>query len=134
MKDVQVTIQPTEIKSLSYNNNFTKKPGEKYQFQVKSNAAIRLNTTNPVAALVVVAVVVEDPDECIAINVETITGITVSTFIDDLEGFIRDKYLPVVLMAAHEKIRTITTMMGMPIRIPNPVFGQPLVKMEGFTQ
>ena len=78
--------------------------------------------------------VVEDPDNCIDIKIETITGVTVSTFIDDLEGFIRDKYLPVVIMAAHEKIRSITTMVGMPIRLPNPVFGQPMVKMEGFPQ
>ena len=29
MKNVTVTINPTEIRSLSYTNNFTMKPGEK---------------------------------------------------------------------------------------------------------
>lgn len=134
MKDVQVTINPTEIKMFSYNNNFTKRPGEKFQLQVKSNATIRLNTNDPVQALVVVAVAVEDPDNCIDIKVETITGLTVSTFIDDLEGFIRDNYLAVVIMAANEKIRTITTMAGMPVRLPNPVFGKAHIQPEGLTQ
>ena len=134
MKDVQATINPTEVKMFSYNNNFTKKPGDKFQFQVKTNTTIRLNNNSPVDALVVVSTTVEDPDGCIDIKVETITGIRVSTFIDDLEGFIRDKYLPVVIMSAHEKIRSITTMIGMPIRLPNPVFGQPMVMTEGIPQ
>ena len=71
---------------------------------------------------------------CIDIKVETITGLTVSTFIDDLEGFIRDNYLAVVIMAANEKIRTITTMAGMPVRLPNPVFGKAHIQPEGLTQ
>ena len=122
MKKIQVTINPTEIKSVSYNNNFTKKQGEKFSLQIKSEAAIKLNPTNPVMALVVFNIKVEDPDNCIQINMETITGVTVSTFIDDLEGFIRKKYLPVIMMASNEKIRSLTTTLGMPIRLPNPVF------------
>lgn len=54
MKNVTVTINPTEIRSLSYTNNFTMKPGEKIALNVKSEAAIKPNTTNPVAALVAV--------------------------------------------------------------------------------
>ena len=135
MKKVQVSINPTEIKSVSYNNNFTKKQGEKFSLQVKSEAAIKLNTTNPVMALVLVNIKVEDPDKCISIAVETITGVTVSTFIDDLEGFIRTKYLPVIIMAANEKIRNLTMSLGMPIRLPNPVFGEgEAPQTEGLTQ
>lgn len=136
MKKIQVTINPTEIKSLNYNNNFSKKPGEKFSLQVKSEAAVKLNPNNPVTALVVVNVRVEDPDKCIQIAVETITGITVSTFIDDLEGFIRAKYLPVVIIASNEKIRNVTTTLGMPVRLPNPVFGEggEMEQPEGLTQ
>ena len=134
MKDVQVTIQPTEVKMFSYNNNFTKKPGDKFQFQVKSNTTIRLNSNSPVDAIVVVAVSVEDPDGCIDIKVETITGLRVSTFIDDLEGYIRENCLATVIHIANEKIRALTTMVGMPIRLPNPVLGQPLGTAEGFPQ
>ncbi len=135
MKKVQVSINPTEIKSVNFNNSFTKKQGEKFSLQVKSEAAIKLNTTNPVMALVIVNIKVEDPDKSIQIAVETITGVTVSTFIDDLEGFIRTKYLPVIIMAANEKIRNLTMSLGMPIRLPNPVFGEgEAVQSEGLTQ
>lgn len=135
MKKVQVSINPTEIKSVNFNNSFTKKQGEKFSLQVKSEAAIKLNTTNPVMALVIVNIKVEDPDKSIQIAVETITGVTVSTFIDDLEGFIRTKYLPVIIMAANEKIRNLTMSLGMPIRLPNPVFGEgETVQSEGLTQ
>lgn len=135
MKKVQVSINPTEIKSVNFNNSFTKKQGEKFSLQVKSEAAIKLNTTNPVMALVIVNIKVEDPDKSIQIAVETITGVTVSTFIDDLEGFIRTKYLPVIIMAANEKIRNLTMSLGMPIRLPNPVFGEgEEVQSEGLTQ
>lgn len=124
MKKIQVTINPTEIKSVNYNNNFTKKQGEQFSLQIKSGAMIKLNPTNPVMALVVLNTKVEDPDNCISITIETITGVTVSTFIDDLEGFIRTKYLPVIIMAANEKLRNLTTSLGIPIRLPNPVFGE----------
>ena len=135
MKDVQATINPTEVKMFSYNNNFTKKPGDKFQFQVKTNTTIRLNNNSPVDALVVVSTTVEDPDGCIDIKVETITGIRVSTFIDDLEGFIREKYLATVIHIANEKVRALTSMVGMPIRLPSPVLGQPLpVNTEGLPQ
>lgn len=135
MKDVQVTINPTEVKMFSYNNSFTKKPGDKFQFQVKTNTTIRLNNNSPVDALVVVATTVEDPDGSIDIKVETITGIRVSTFIDDLEGFIREKYLATVIHIANEKVRTLTSMVGMPIRLPSPVLGQPLpINTEGLPQ
>ena len=68
MKNVTVTINPTEIRSLSYTNNFTMKPGEKIALNVKSEAAIKPNTTNPVAALVAVKVEVTDPNQCIHLS------------------------------------------------------------------
>lgn len=135
MKKIQVTINPTEIKSVTYNNSFTKKQGERFSLQIKSEAAIKLNPTNPVMALVVLNIKVDDPDGCIQINMETITGITVSTFIDDLEGFIRTKYLPIIMMQSNEKVRSLTTTLGMPIRLPNPVFGEGEAEAsEGLTQ
>ena len=123
MKNVQVTINPTEIRHFSYTNAFNKKPGEQIKLQVMSNVNIMLNPTNPVIALVAVTVKVEDPDKSVTMHIETITGVTVSTFIDDLEGFIRSTYLPVVIMASNEKVRSATMAIGMPIKLPNPVFG-----------
>ena len=123
MKNVAVTINPTEIKSLTFNNEFTMKPGEKIALQVKSEAGIRLNNNNPVMALVAVKVMVEDPNQCIRMQIETVTGVVVSTFVDNLDQFIKEKYLPVIIMSANEKIRSVSAMMGIPIKIPNPRFG-----------
>lgn len=131
MKNVTVTINPTEIRSLSYTNNFTMKPGEKIALNVKSEAAIKPNATNPVAALVAVKVEVTDPNQCIHMVIETITGVTVSTFIDDIEKYIKDNYMSVILMSANEKIRSVSALIGVPIRIPNPRFGiSPMVEKD----
>ncbi|MBD5156601.1 MAG: hypothetical protein HDT13_03065 [Butyrivibrio sp.] len=123
MKSVEVTINPTEVRSVKYINAFSKKPGEKISLSVKSEASIKLNPTNPVVALVIVKVIVEDPDKCIQMDIETITGVNVSTFIDNLDQFIKEKYLPVIIMSANEKVRAVSAMMGTPIKIPNPRFG-----------
>ena len=122
MKNVEVVINPTERRSVKYSNAFSKKPGEKIALSVRSEASIKLNPTNPVVAIVVVRVVVEDPDKCIQVDVETITGVTVSTFIDNLDQFIKDNYLSVIIMSANEKVRTLSAVMGAPIKIPNPKF------------
>lgn len=124
MKNVTVTINPTEIKSLSYNNNFSIKPGEKIALNVKSEAAIKPNASNPVAALVGIKMIVTDSEGSLQLMVETITGVTLSTFIDDIEQFIKDNYMSVILMSANEKIRSISALIGVPIRIPNPRFGE----------
>lgn len=123
MKNIQVTINPTEIKSLSFNNTFTQKPGERIELQVKSEAAIKLNPTNPVAAVVLVKVVVQDAAQSITMQLETITGVVVSTFVDNLDQFIKNSYLPIIMMSANEKIRSVSSMMGIPIKVPNPKFG-----------
>ena len=122
MKNIEVTINPTEIRSVKYNNAFSKKPGEKLALSVKSEASIKLNTNNPVVAIVVVKVIVEEPDNCLQMEIETITGVTVSTFIDNLDQFIKDKYLPIIIMSSNEKVRSLSAIMGAPIRIPNPKF------------
>ncbi len=137
LKDIQVTINPTEIRSLQYNNAFSKKPGERIQLSVKSEASIKLNPTNPVIAIVGVKVTVEDPDKCIQMEIETITGVTVSTFVDNLDQYIKERYLPVILMSANEKIRSVSAIVGTPIKIPNPRFGNAAPESagpEGLTQ
>lgn len=134
MKNVQVIINPTEIRHIDYTNAFSKKPGEKISLQVKQDVAIRLNPNNPVTALVIVNTKIEDPDKCINLNVETITGVTVSTFIDDLEGFIRANYISVVVLSSNEKMRAATCSLGIPVRLPNPTFGPAPEKPEGIPQ
>ena len=134
MKNVTVTINPTEIKSLSYNNNFSIKPGEKIALNVKSEAAIKPNASNPVTALVGIKMIVTDSEGSLQLMVETITGVTVSTFIDDLEGFIRANYTSVVVLSSNEKMRAATCSLGIPVRLPNPTFGPAPEKPEGMPQ
>lgn len=134
MKNVQVRINPTEIRHFSYTNAFNKKPGEQIKLQVMSKVNVILNPTNPVLALVAVTVSVEDPDKSVTMNVETVTGVTVSTFVDDLEGFIRENYLSTIIMVSNEKVRATTLSVGMPIKLPSPVFGQQPSSSEEITQ
>ena len=133
MKNVEVTINPTEIRSVNYSNAFSKKPGEKISLSIKSEASIKLNPTNPVVAIVIVKVTVEDPDKCINMEIETITGVTVSTFIDNLDQFIKERYLPVIIICANEKVRALSAMMGTPIKVPNPRFGMAISGNNGQT-
>lgn len=138
MKNITVTINPTEIRSLTYNNNFSIKPGEKIALSVRSEAAIKPNTANPVAALVAVKMIVTDPAESIQMVIETITGVTLSTFVDDIEQFIKDNYMSIIIMSANEKIRSVSALIGVPIRIPNPRLGENPLKetagTDGLTQ
>lgn len=122
MKNIEVTINPTEIKNVQYGNLFTKKPGERISLAIKSEANINLNPSNPVLALVTIKISVEDPDKCIHMEVETITGVTVNTFVDNLDVYIKTHYLPVIIMAVNEKVRSISSAIGTPIKVPNPVF------------
>ena len=133
MKNVEVTINPTEIRSVNYSKAFSQKPGEKISLSIKSEASIKLNPTNPVVAIVIVKVTVEDPDKCINMEIETITGVTVSTFIDNLDQFIKERYLPVIIISANEKVRALSAMMGTPIKVPNPRFGMAISGNNGQT-
>ena len=124
LKNVQVQINPTEIKSVAYNNNFSNQPGTQIKLSVKNETNIKLNPTNPVAAVVMLRCTCEDENKSISFVVETITGVVSSTFVDNFDQLIQQVYLPSIIMASNEKIRSVSSLVGMPIRIPNPVFGK----------
>lgn len=123
MKKVEVTVNPTEVRSVNYSNAFSKAAGEKFTLSIKSEASIKLSPTQPCVGIVIVKVTAEDPEGCIHMEIETITGVTVSTFIDNLDQFIKERYLPVIIISANEKVRTLSAMLGTPIKVPNPHFG-----------
>lgn len=129
MKEVTVTINPTEIRSVSYNSDFSIVSGAKVDLNVRTECAIRPNPNNPVVAVVCVKVEVANPEKTVQMVVETMTVVTVSTFVDDLEEFIKENYMAVILVSANEKVRSISALMGMPIKIPNPKFGE-ILQME----
>lgn len=118
MKDVAVTIRPTDIRSMVYENKFSGKPGEAMKIQVKNNVGVKLNPAQPTVA--VVGVKFEAKDEAGTINfiLETVTAVQVSTFVDNLDDMIKENYLPTIMMAVNEKIRFAASMVGMNIAIP----------------
>ncbi len=124
MKNIEVSINPTEVKGVQYKNAFNKKAGEKIALSIKSEVAIKLNPANPVSGIVMVKVIVGDPDSSIVMEIETITGVVVNTFVDNLDEYIKKNYLPVILMAVNEKVRSLSSILGTPIKLPNPVFGK----------
>ncbi len=118
MKKVDVTIRPTDIRSMSYENKFQGKPGEAMKIQVRSNAAVKLNPAQPTMAVVGIKFEAKDEAETINFVVETVTAVQVSTFVDNLDEMIKTYYMPNIMMAVNEKIRAVSSMVGMNIAIP----------------
>ena len=124
MKSVQVTINPTEIRSVKYLNNFNVKSGEKISLKIQNEVGIKLNPASPLTAAVLIKCMVTDEEsKCIEMEIETITTVVTSTFVDDLELYIKQNYMPAIMLASNEKVRTLSALMGTPIRLPNPGFG-----------
>ena len=63
MKNISVEINPTEIIKLDYDNDFFKTVGKNLSISMKSEASVRLNSANPVMAMVVVTTTVIDKEE-----------------------------------------------------------------------
>lgn len=123
MKDIQITINPPEIRSVNYVNNFSVPSGEKINLKAGYQLSVRLNPTNPVAAAVLIKYTVTDEQSnCINMEIETITGVTVNTFVDNLDQYIRDNFINTIVVANNEKLRTLSMLLGSPIRLPNPTF------------
>ena len=52
MKEVKVSIHPTEIRTLKFENAMTAKPGEQMKIQLKTGTAVKLNPNSPTTAAV----------------------------------------------------------------------------------
>ena len=123
MKNVIVTIGATKIRSLNFSNNFTAKPGEQIQLKVNTGVGVRLNPASPTTAAVVVKFEATDGDDKnMSFEMETLTPITVSTFIDNLDEVIKKNYLNDIMMAVNEKIRIAATITGLNITTPSIAF------------
>lgn len=120
MKDIVVTINSTEVKSVHYNNNFTQKQGQKITMQIKNGVSVKLNPANPVMALVFIKVEAKDESDSMVFEIETLTGVAVSTFVDNLDEFVKKNYMTSVQLAVNEKVRSISSMLGLTIKLPAP--------------
>ncbi|MCQ2521152.1 MAG: hypothetical protein MJ105_02140 [Lachnospiraceae bacterium] len=118
MKNVAVTIRPTDVRSVVYENKFSGKPGEPMKIQVKNNAGVKLNPAQPTMAVVGVKFEAKDEADTIRFELETVTAVQVSTFVDNLDDMIKENYMSTIMMAVNEKIRTVASMVGMNIAIP----------------
>lgn len=122
MKEINVLINPVEIKSFSYDNTFSKPEGGQYKIQVKSEAKVKLNPAEPTKALVVITVEAAEASGIIMLKVEALAPVTVNTFVDNLDEFVKEKYLPMIVVAVNEKIRNCCASLGVPVQFPNPQF------------
>ena len=138
VNDVMVTIAPTEVKSVRYDNTFKIQAGQQVKLAIKNTVGVQTSPTNPVAAHVLSKITVEDETKNISFEIETITPVTTSTYVDNLEEFIKRRYMSVVMLAVNEKVRNVTTLLGIPVRLPALRFGtQPADSAEvgtGLTQ
>ncbi len=139
MKDVTVTIGGTNIKSLKFDNNFTTKPGEQIQLQVKTQVGVKLNPAAPTAAVVVVKFEAADEGaKNMSFEMETITPVNVSTFVDNLDEVIKKNYINDVMLAVNEKIRVATSITGLNIQTPAIAFayrdGQDSIDTQIYTK
>lgn len=123
MSDIQVSIKPTDIKKIDYKAPSVVVPGQSLSLEVKTNTKAVLNMSAPLTALVEIEfVVTAKEDEKFGLTVQTVTGLTVSSFVDNLDDVILKKYAPSILLAANEKFKQITSAAGINLRLPNLVF------------
>ncbi|MBR5420925.1 MAG: hypothetical protein IK115_07255 [Lachnospiraceae bacterium] len=119
MKDVKVTIGATNIRALKYENSFNAKPGEQLKLGVKTQLAVRLNPAAPTTAVVLVKFEVADEEnKVVSMDLETITPVNVSTFVDNLDDMIKKNYINDVMLAVNEKIRATASLVGLNIQTP----------------
>lgn len=119
MKEVKVNIGATTVKSVKYDNTFLGKPGEPTKLAVKTNFAVKLNPAQPTTALVIVKFVAEDEgSKSMSFELETVTSISVSTFVDNLDDLVKNNYMSSVMLAVNEKIKTLTSTLGLNLQTP----------------
>ncbi len=123
MSDIQLSIKQTEIKEIVYKNDFIGTGGKQLQLEIKTNAKVILNMAAPLSAVVNITFTAVDPtDEKIKLVIDTLTPITVSSFVDNLDKVIQEKYFPSIMLAVNEKIRAVTSTVGLSLRVPNLTF------------
>ena len=122
MKDAKISIRPTDIKEIVYKNAFSGKPGESMKMQVKTNVSIKLNPATPTMGFVLVKFEAADEGKTIEFQLETITAVVASTFIDNLDEVIKSRYMNLVLLAVNEKIRMVAANVGLNIPVPAITF------------
>ncbi len=120
MKTAKITLNPPEIKSISYNNTFRQKAGQPLKMTIKSQATVKTNPAAPTTAMVLVRIIASDEEQNLSLELETMTLAVASTFIDNIDDVLKAQYLPIIMMGVNEKIRSLTANLGLNLRLPTP--------------
>lgn len=120
MKSAKITINPPEIKSVTYGNTFRQKPGQPMKLTIKSQVNVQTNPAAPTTAIAMVKITAADEESNLTLSLETMTLVSASTFVDNLDDVVKAQYMPIIMMAVNEKIRNISSTLGMNLRLPNP--------------
>ncbi len=139
MKDVKVSISPTNIKNLKFDFNPPAPSSEPMKLGIKTAWKVALNPAAPTQALVIVHFEVGDEEKKnISLEMDTWTHVSVSTFVDNLDEMIKKNYMRDVMLAVNEKFRTIALMLGLTVQTPAITFayreGEESLDTEIFTK
>lgn len=123
MAEVTCTIGRTEIKKIDFNKELKAAPNQKVQLQIKTNFKVGYNPEKPLEAVVFTNVTIADEEtQLMHLIVETITPVAASSFVDNLDAVVRREYVPTVLTVVAEKVKDISTYIGIPIMMPPAKF------------
>lgn len=123
MSKIQVSIKPTEIKKVDYQAPANVIPGKPMNLELQSKARVLLNMSAPLIAVVEVTFRATCPeDETVNLEIVTLTGVTVSSFIDNLDQVIQQEYMAGIMLAVNEKLKQVTSTIGINLRLPSLAF------------
>ena len=123
MKDVKVSIAPTNIKNLKFEYN--PQPGQEgaLKLGIKTAWKVALNPAAPTTAIAMVRYEVGDEEKkSITFEMDTWTLVTVSTFVDNLDEMIKKNYMRDIMLAVNEKFRSTALSLCLTIQTPPVTF------------
>ncbi len=118
MKDIKVSIRQTDVKSVQFSNKFKLTGNTQNKMNVSANVAVKLNPSQPTTAVVVCRFEAKDEADSIEFAMETLTSVSVDTFVDNLDEVIKRGYLSPIMLAINEKIRSVAGGLGLSIAVP----------------
>ncbi len=117
MSEKIIQISPTMIKGVEYNTEF---PTESVNLTGSPEFKIITFPDKPLEGCVDVIFTAKDTDgDRVMIRIHTRTAVRVNSFIDNFDNFIGENYLTPIMLSVNEKIRQVSSAVGMTIRIEN---------------
>lgn len=118
MKNAKVSIRPAEIASVKFNNQFKAQANTQLKLQIKCGMMVGLNPNNPTNAMVKVKFEAKSEDETVVLEVETISAVMASTYIDNFEEVLKKNFGQIIIFNANEKIRVLCQTLGINVKFP----------------